>query len=39
MLTEAENDLLTRVEGDAPLGRIFREPVRAGGDWREGFKP
>jgi phenylpropionate dioxygenase-like ring-hydroxylating dioxygenase large terminal subunit len=25
MVTSAENDLLTRVEGDAPLGRLMRE--------------
>ena len=25
MVTRAENDLMTRVEGDAPLGRLMRE--------------
>jgi len=25
MVTQAENELLTRIEGDAPLGRLMRE--------------
>ena len=25
MVTSAENELLTRVEGDAPMGRLIRE--------------
>src|ERR1700733_14299061 len=25
MLTQTDNDLLTRVEGDAPMGRLIRE--------------
>ena len=29
MLTQAENELLCRVEGDAPMGRLMRRALAA----------
>ncbi len=39
MVTQAENELLTRLEGDAPMGRLMRENYWIPGTSRASGEP